>query len=758
MNKDDFRKALSNIGNREPEPAGAKYKAGRIVIAAVASVAVLGAVVAAVLLPTFLKPENPLNNGGEDIGMVAEGTSKEAEAPTPNGFYGEGDPKETEGAKEDLAPDETSTPAITPPPSETGTAAGTATGGHDSVSTPTPGEEPFWFGDVTLSVNLLTYEDVDSTIKTFNSDSLNAHVISTSVFGEHENCENVYYDRETGRVTCLYHELEGIIGEDVLKDWWVFFRHDTVRDDLAAVFMTKRFSITPEKMENAVLLFDINRCTVTELSPPEGVEDFEFLSNYSRTCFRNGKLALNTSFPDGGQCIYIFDAATGGWQKILEDKGLSYIGGWFLDDDLLFVNGDDLNGFYNLSTGVLTEVIGDYCFATRGKVYSVKDYYEKNGPMKVAIYDAVTGEQLEGTVPVPCYFSGSNYSVKLVGTDGTRRTAVTGLNRETECWSKDGAYYYCYSARDENVYCFSVETAEWTSVHVDRISEEPVELDGNLYAVFAGYGMAAEDNCSEVTLYFTRKLELVPELPAYEDDKVDSPYWDVYRSIKFYNFPEKRYFFIADREDMMNSQSGVFNGHDVYFEMDELRDIILKLLEQRTNVYSHARFEHSTFSLYRIYINCGSLEIAFGEDDGGLYKAYIGYKGNAIEGYIAEVCNVPESLFNEAVKLHPVHTVLKIYPEANKFYNEESDCDMILPVAPTEEDSEYLLGILNSGRWQPDDTMNLSFSHIFLNGDKEIYYLDANGLFRNVKERVFIKVTEEERLFINELLEKYNNA
>ena len=83
---------------------------------------------------------------------------------------------------------------------------------------------------------------------------------------------------------------------------------------------------------------------------------------------------------------------------------------------------------------------------------------------------------------------------------------------------------------------------------------------------------------------------------------------------------------------------------------------------------------------------------------------------------------------------------------------------MILPVAPTEEDSEYLLGILNSGRWQPDDTMNLSFSHIFLNGDKEIYYLDANGLFRNINERVFIKVTEEERLFINELLEKYNNA
>ena len=54
--------------------------------------------------------------------------------------------------------------------------------------------------------------------------------------------------------------------------------------------------------------------------------------------------------------------------------------------------------------------------------------------------------------------------------------------------------------------------------------------------------------------------------------------------------------------------------------------------------------------------------------------------------------------------------------------------------------------------------MNLSFSHIFLNGDKEIYYLDANGLFRNINERVFIKVTEEERLFINELLEKYNNA
>ena len=531
--------------------------------------------VAAVLLAVFASKMNKGPHGGNGD---PDGKTQVTENPA-LAF-----PTETP-AGETQIPAETATPSQSPTPTEIATAEPTQTPENPSV--------PTTFTQDGVTVTYLSYKNANRELISFNGGSVGAEMIPTDVMGEHSGCGGVYYNRYTGEIICLEHEFIKASGIDVGKNRLEFIVDRADRNNVVVTVLYEN-RYTP----SGIWVMNRSEGTATALPLPDGYRGFQtdVLDLYVSDIY-DGVVCVCVNSSQAGHYISLYDYKAGKTETAHYVEG-KWTTGVFLTGNILeiqnFWNTPSYDGetevvnhhetlFYNLDTKILVELPGDSNYYFGGKVFSVDDHqFPSSG---VAAYDAATGEVLanEKVLVVRENKHGSIRQISIKDTTTGEETVITE-NALASCmgWSDDNSRFYAYSAENSELYCFFAESQTWATISLKGISKDPVQIDGRVYAVFADYSLAVGDNPEDVTIYYSRTLQEVPETPAYEDERVDSPCWDEYRDIKFWNgFEKETYFYYATRENIIDSD-GFGSIHTKRCDdFNLLKSLILFTLESR---------------------------------------------------------------------------------------------------------------------------------------------------------------------------------
>lgn len=651
MTKKEFEEALSVIGNRELDSETADIKkqskktgSGRGLrnglIGCAAAAAVI-AVVTACVTAAVRSPKNTQNGNADNV--LAAVTDVPDKAPTEAPL-----PSEVPYVLPTQTPAEVITDAPskdpTVPPTEVPTAPPTPTPTPAPVYVPVDYPQPEtasseWFSDRALEVKPIYYANVSDQIESFYTSNLGANLISTTMFGEHENCPEVYYDPDTDEVVCFYHEFQKASGVTYDNDTLILFTHDVVLPNISIVSVADAVSVR----NRSLWVFDSDTKTAGIIPLPDGLSRYEDLYLYNRSVW-NGKVCISVNSDEIGHFIYFYDIRTGSFEKVLERKDNGWISGRFLAENIIELTEDGYS-FYNTDTGKQVEIVGEYNYFVDGKVYSVRNNgWASRKDVKVAAYDAYTGEKLENeTVLVQTVLDdGTMAFLNKNTTTGEETVMLTKYTMGCYTWSRDHRYFYAYSAANKRLICYSAADGLWFFTDVDDIREEQITLDGIDYIVFKNYGIAVSDDCSQVRLYYTRVLFEKETVPEYEDERVDSPCWDKYRELKMKNFEDEKWFSFSD-EGMLHSESGVIHGRNVS-DLTAFRDLLIECLEsivQKTDLtYTVENFEKSEY-----YFSCGILRMYFWRDGDKCYMDMI-YNALQPRGGVDEVYEITPECYN----------------------------------------------------------------------------------------------------------------
>lgn len=461
-----------------------------------------------------------------------------------------------------------------------------------------------WFETRSLDIATLYYANEIQNIETFSPINLGASLIMVKTFDEHKDCKEVYYNPDTDEIFCFEDEFLKASGMTRRNNQYIFFEHDVFKSNISVVMVAESLGIT----NTSIWIFDSENKTVQMLDLPKGVTRYKDIDIFSDSV-RNGKICVSVNSEDVGHFICLYDIQTNKYTKIIESDS-DWIQARFLSDELIELSEDDNYSFYNIETGKMVKVIGEYNYYHNGKVFSVKN----NGPLnhkdvRVAAYDARTGEKIEN----------ENVLVRTILDDGTRAVLtknvttgeetiiLTDYTQNCYTWSKDYGYFYVYSASNHKVACYSVEDDSWFFLDVDNIELEQMVIEGVEYIAFNNYSIAVSDDNSHVKLYYNRELFELHPIPEFEDERVDSVYWDDYRGFKEMNFPNATYFGFFN-QDTMRVDIGL--GVCVN-DMTALRNIIIYCLENKGEKLINRYVEEDEWKKLTYLISCGTMRILF---------------------------------------------------------------------------------------------------------------------------------------------------
>lgn len=569
--------------------------------------------VAAVLLAVFASKMNKGPHGGNDD---PDGKTQVTENPA-LAF-----PTETP-AGETQIPAETATPSQSPTPTEIATAEPTQTPENPSV--------PTTFTQDGVTVTYLSYRNAKRELISFNGGSVGAEMIPTDVMGEHSGCGGVYYNRYTGEIICLEHEFIKASGIDVGKNRLEFIVDRADRNNVVVTVLHKNYH-TP----SGIWVMNRSEGTVTALPLPDGYQGFRagVLSLYVSDIYDGVVcVCVNAGYPFGtGFFLSLFNYKTGE-SEIVFDGGGKSVDGFFLTGNVLqastwgeWYEPHDVY-FCNLDTKITVKIAGDQLrestYYYGGKIFTVNHFGpEAHIQYEVAAYDAATGEVLanEKVLVIKTHKHRDNMMIFLQDTTTGEETVITE-NALASCigWSDDYSRLYAYSPENGELYCYFTESQTWGTISLKGISKDPERINGRVYAVFADYSLAVGDNPEDVTIYYSRTLQEVPETPAYEDERVDSPCWDEYRDIKFWNgFEKETYFLYATRENIIDSD-GFGSIHTKRCDdFNLLKSLIIYSLESRGGFTETKEFKVPD-SVLVCTVDCRSFHMNFYELGDGMF-------------------------------------------------------------------------------------------------------------------------------------------
>lgn len=729
MNSNDFRDALSEIGNsadiQSMAEAVAKKRKNtvKITILSAAAVFVVAAVAGVILI---INSGNNKVNGGSGNGPVLVADTP---SPAPESTDGEG---------------ALDTPEAEEPTPEVNSAEPTALPTEEPTETPEPTPEPhylalepFWAKGEVLSIRNLGYDLIAPDIVSLEGGSISAKFIPTTVFGEHETCGKLYYNTETGAVFCVYHEFLKASGIEIPEDCAVYYLQDTVREDLICIMIEKRDTLELTDL----WLFDMDDGTAARVELPAECESYAEINVYTPGLY-NGRLALSVNGADDKHFVSVFNSATGEHAKMLENIDQSHISATFLAENVILISKADGNYAYNTDTGSFFNVVGEHNICFDGLIYSVKNWWGAfHTEVKVAVYDAGTGEKVENrpVLVLTVLDDGSRAIIRVDSDTGEETVIIDQYDERATAWSKDYAYFYAYSSKYNKVLCYSVSSGDWTVAETEPLEKGDVEIDGERYFVFDSYSIAVDENCKDVTLYYTRTVEKLQEIPGYEDERVDSPYWDMYREIKALNgLDQTTRWFVSYKED--RTKYGWY-GHDVS-NMEVLRDIILKCLEGRGELIDYNLTEQDYDDVV-LYISYGTFRMYFLEKNGQYYLSLCANMAPP-RGFVEEYSGIPEALYKEIVDMHTPYVIFTwMSPGVRIDDGDETGMYIVI----NDEQKSYVHGIVDSGRWETNAFSGIQMFReacVFLDGEKIYGYEPFLGVILDMGEPIHIKLTEEE--------------
>ena len=757
MTEKEFKEAMHTIAGREDsgqyynyaEKMAKKRKVLRTgiicgsIAAAVIIVVTLGIVLGrmnAVKTPKTYDFDNDtvLANPTEQAGPVTAPT--EQKGPTFNPTEGP-----TADPTEEPTKEPTKLPDPTPVPTEEPTKEPTKLPDPTSVPTAVPTEPvqetpggnnesyiaPSWFSKGTLKLMPLLYKDLSRKIDSLRPPVIGADLIPTTVLGEHEDCPGVFYDPANGSIICLYHEFLEASGVTIPDSRYIEFKLDRVRGELTAVRIYDKNSVRTTDL----WMFDRSASRAWRVPLPEGAASYDDINVYSNGLW-NGRLCVSVNGGDNAHFISVYDVDNGSYTKVADNSNGSWISGEFIAENIIIISSDGY-AFYNMDKGITIDVIGEYNYYANGKVYSVKNNgWALHTEVEVAAYNAATGAKLKN----------QSVLVRTVLDDGTRvflvKDSTTGeenvilRNYDYSCytWSRDYNYFYAFSSAEKRILCYSAADGNYFTNPCSGISVEPVVRDGKNYKVYAEYALAVADNNQDVYIYYTRTLEEMPDIPAYENEKVDSPYWDTYREIKFVNFDKEKVFFVGHKEDIV----GAARISRECYDMTVLRDFILKCLEQRGDIIDPQLVENRMNHL-NTYIFCGSFMMDVFDVDGRYYVSMSG-KPCSYYGKNGIMFEIPEALFREMAEF--MHFGY-IFDRANQpLFYEDGALDPIFEI------------LRSDGRWETDEMGGMEGIDyiIYVDGRMFVYYSSIGKVYKLTGGMTYTILTAEEKALFDSIL------
>ncbi|MBO5077858.1 MAG: hypothetical protein J5584_09720 [Clostridia bacterium] len=625
-------------------------------------------------------------------------------------------PTQTTAPMPTTAPDAATVPASTTLPAPT-----------TAPATPENHAGSDWFGAASLNVVPLSYAGLDQSLNSLDAAGFGAELIPASVMGEHAECPGVYYNPLNNEIICLYHEFLRASGVNIPDGQYPEFNPDKVRSGLVAVRIYDTVSVETVDM----WIFDRITGTAARVALPDGANSYRELGLYG-DCLWDGRLCISINTGSDRHFVDVYNVDDGGSLRIWDHIDGPGVTGSFLTDNIMEISAAGTY-FYNIDTGVIAEVAGEYNYSIGGKVYSVKNNgWALHTEVEVAAYDAATGARLENEPVLVRTVLDDGTRVFLVKNSTTGAETVIVRNYAQNCcaWSKDHAYFYAFSEAERRIVCYSAADGEWFTAQCPGISTEPVIRDGKEYAVHADYAIAVADNARDVYIYYSRTFEEIPEIPDYADEKVDSTYWDAYREIKARNFDGETVFYVGHKENIVDSVQISYECYD----MDVLRDFILKCLEQRGEELEWLT-RGTGYKYLDSYYSCGvfSLDVY---DFNGRYLISMG--GNPTSYYGHGMYEIPESLFLE---LHE--------------FNHRSNTVMLETVDVDDARYAQIKAILQSDRWEAGSGAFTTYNYTFKDGDRRFLYCFETGMINllvNPPDQQHLLLTEEERQLVNSLL------
>lgn len=262
------------------------------------------------------------------------------------------------------------------------------------------------------------------------------------------------------------------------------------------------------------------------------------------------------------------------------------------------------------------------------------------------MYDASTGKTLdnENVLVQTVLDNGEKIFLTKNTTTGEETILLEDFSGNCYTWTNDGQYFYAFSAVNQKLLCYSASDGDWFLSSVPDIDTEPMKIDVNKEAVFTNYALTVNDSGNNVLLYYTRSIVETPNIPDYDEEEVDSPFWNAYREMKALNFADETYFGFAVKENINIRGEGasIYLGNP---DMEKFRDIILACFENGTlipgKMISEENFQNKDLAL-----NCRFLMMDFFRENGKRYIS-MAYSKQQPVGFINEVYEIPESLFDE---------------------------------------------------------------------------------------------------------------
>ena len=495
-----------------------------------------------------------------------------------------------------------------------------------------------WFDSNSIAIKLLSYTGLNSGIRTFNGSGLGTNLISTEVFGEHQDCPGVYYNPDKDEIVCLYHEFLAASKITLNDGFDAEFIADTLKKDLFVVRIYEENGL----LTDGLWVFDRSTGYAATLPLPEGCSGYNEVFIYNKSLC-NGRLCAGINTDDGKHFIYVYDTETKDGIR-LTDSGSAWISAEFLSERILLITNEGYS-FYNVDTGKTIDVIGEYNYYAGGKVFSVKNWgWANHNDVEVAAYDAKTGAlpDNENVLVQTVLDDGSKVFLTKNTSAGDETVLLSDYSQNCYTWTRDGSFFYAYSAAEQRLLCYSAADGEWFLTQVPALNTEPMAINGGTQAIFVSYAISVADNDKEVLLYFTRTIEEIPETPDYEDERVDSPYWGKYREMKFRNFADEKCFWIAVKENVNVDGATIYYGSA---DMAGFKYFILSCLENGT-LLPDKQATGENYLSKELVLNCGSLIMDFFHEDGRCYLS-LGYNLPKPLGWTREIYEIPETLFDE---------------------------------------------------------------------------------------------------------------